>query len=282
MSLSPKIASDIKEGGGRHFRGRGLGTLQQWKCPACGVANVGPLGTCANCGAGAPGQQVWRPGDPLVKADPDGKLETVAGGREERTGQPGGRGPTARPAAPPPSAARGKPATLTAQLRSRPPAVDYDEIERRVLHALDARLGGGFSDAERATLYMALECYTALWEDGTIEPSGGLTLQRTRELMAKIAPDTGLEMNERPEEPDATDTQPTQGHPEQADQAGDDADSRRIWDDDDQQRAAALGEPSGHDPIVARRHPDVAAPQYVDLGDRADQGGQDDPAGDGE
>jgi hypothetical protein len=139
---------------------------------------------------------------------------------------------------------------------------------------------------------MALECYTTLWEDGTIEPGGGLTLPRTRELMAKIAPESGLEMEERHEEPDATDTQPTEGDTEQGyDDRGfherEGADSARIWDDDpDAAERRARGEFRAlldhSEPIVARRTSSdgtggaVTAPQFVDAGDRPDEVGEDD------
>lgn len=179
--VSPRTAASIAAGGGRHYKGRGLGALQAWKCVSCGTENGGPLKDgCVSCGAGKPGTQVRQKHEPV----PDGaaKVGGSNSGRPDRNAPTGLTPPTPTP--------RG--AASAGGLRIQGPravTVDYDEIERRIARLLEQRLGGGFSEVERATLYLALTVYIGAWEDGLIEPNEGLTLDKARELAARVAPD---------------------------------------------------------------------------------------------
>lgn len=167
--VSERAKKAIADGGGRHYRGAGLGKLKAWKCPGCGAENAGPLTAgCIACGAGAPGTQVRKPGETV----PDG-------------GKVAERQRTA-PAPPAPAPVARAPLRIPKPAAS---AVDYDEIERRVARALEQRLGGGYTEVERATIYLALTVYIGAWEDGMIEPTEGLTLEKCRELAARVGPD---------------------------------------------------------------------------------------------
>ena len=194
---NPIVRSEVAKGS-RHYKGAGLGRLQAWKCVACGQEQSGPftLG-CTSCGAGKPGVQT---------------VQRKVGERGEPPAPP----PAPRPAAAPQIR---RPTRLADQLRSRPAAVDYDDIETRVRRALEGHLGGGYTAQERATLYNALECYIALWEDGTIEPLGGLPLELTRALAQKVAPDAGLELET------GTDGHTTETAPQAGPAAGTDAEA---------------------------------------------------------
>lgn len=228
--VSERAKQAIAAGGGRHYRGAGLGKLKAWKCPGCNAENAGPLSEgCIACGAGKPGTQVRKPGERI----PDG-------GAKVAEHKPGKSTPETR--------AR---AAASALPRARPPmripkptsaAVDYDEVERRVVKVLEQRLGGGYTEAERATLYNALTVYIGAWEDGMIEPDTGLNLEKTRELAAKVSPDEMPPIEAGEAEAEAhgtTETKTTSGDagaPEydssgDAD-AGDSGDSGATWDDD--------------------------------------------------
>lgn len=161
--VSERAKAGIAAGGGRHYSGGGLGTLKGWRCVACGQENAGAFKDgCINCSAGAPGTQVRKPGDAIV--DGGAKVAEIKPAR----------------AAPLPSVLR---------IPAPKAAIDYDEVERRVARVIEQRLGGGFTDAERTTLYNALTVYLGAWEDGLIEPDTGLNLEKTRELAAKVSPD---------------------------------------------------------------------------------------------
>lgn len=176
MALSPRTLQSMKDGGGRHYKGRGLGDLKAWKCVGCGTEQAGALKDgCVNCGAGKPGVQVRKPGDPLPK---------VGEGNAERPDRKALTDVVSTTAPTPPRAA-----PASALRIPRASAVDYDEIERRVARVLEQRLGGGFSEVERATLYQALTVYIGAWEDGLIDPASGLPLAKTRELAARVLPE---------------------------------------------------------------------------------------------
>lgn len=254
MATPPKTTQDIAAAGGRHYKGRGLGTLQAWKCPACGIEQGGRFEAgCISCGAGKPGRVLPKqPGGPAVVTPP------------------------ARPPAPR--------SALSEQLATRKgAAVDYDEIERRMVRALEGRLGGGYTDQERATLYNALECYIALWDEGTIEPATGLTLDATRQLAQKVAPDTGLDY-ERTETDGNTDTTaPANAAPEGLGEYADDEhpDDRRNGSE----RASDATADYQRGPTTARSSsagPAHPAPQLVDPDPGPDEGGEDDANRDGE
>jgi len=181
---------------------------------------------------------------------------------------------------------------MVEQLRQRVAGVDYDEIERRMVRALEDRLGGGYSTIERATLYAALECYITLWEDELIDPTGGLSLESTRQLAARLLPDEGIPAMERVDAtPTATKTTTATETAERTDDffpaAGDPDEYAERPDPDG---SSSSGHDSRHDgdlqplpprakrPAVASRH---AAPQLLDVNPGGDQGGEDDPARDG-
>lgn len=270
MAVPPKTVEDIAQGGGRHYRGRRLAAPAPWRCPACGVENTGRLEDgCEKCGAGKPGRQVRQPGDPLKKH----------GEAEGRQGKPPAAGP--RQAADRPRSSLSPAEQFKAAARGG--AIDYDEVERRVARALDAHMGGGYSASERHTLYLALEVYLTAWDGGMIEPTEGLSLEATRALAARVLPDDMPATPDREAERDAEiATAETEG-----DGNGDgnvsDADDVDDSSDDNpdaaEARARALDDTGpGRSPSVRRR---VAAPQFVDPGDRGNEDGQDDPAGDG-
>ena len=251
--IPPKITAGIAEGGGRHYRGRGLGALQAWKCVACGIENVGDFNKgCQKCGAGAPGVQTRKPGDPLAP-------------------RPMPQPPAARPVRA--AASRGG-NMIAEQLRGRAGSIDYDEIERRMARALEDRLGGGYTTPERRVLYEALESFLILIDNGELElPAGYMSIEQMRILAQKVAPDEGLEMVE---ERDAASTTTA---PETDTEAGDEAehnpntygyehgdplnDDRGAPDDD------------GEFPRLGRAAPIDPAPEFVDPDPGPDQGGKD-------
>lgn len=266
MGVTPKVQADMALQGGRHYRGRGLGKLQSWKCVACDAVNTGPfVQGCTSCGAGKPGQQVRKPGDPLPKL----------GGEAMRGRNPDTAGrvtPPQPPGSPPPRR------SLADQVRRAASAadVDYDEIERRMTRVLEQRLGGGFSPAERARLYDGLEILITLWEDGTIVPAGGLSLEHTRQLAQKVAPeemeitDGGTESTTAAKryignpEGDPAERSFTHGHPS-------------TGDNPDAEYDAQPG-------VASRIHAESAvrpAPELLDADHRGDEGREDDAAGDG-
>lgn len=241
----PKTAADIAAAGGRHYRGRGLGPMGAWKCVACGYEQSGTFTQgCSKCGSGAPGTQVRKPGEVGVGVTP-----------------PVLREPVARP-----------PASLSSQLQRRS-AVDYDEIERRVLSALETRLAGGYTDQERARLYDALEVLITLWESGDITPVGGLSLDATRQLAQKVAPEQGLEFEERDAESPTAPTETSNGESLTAPEyAGDTA-------DEPEPKSSKRWQGSLADPLPPE--PQYPAPEFFDPDLGGDEGGQDDPDRDG-
>lgn len=246
----PKTSSDIAAAGGRHYKGRGLGTLQAWRCPACGQEQGGRFESgCVKCGAGAPGVQVR-------KADEGG----------------------ASPASPPRPAPRSPGARMADQLRQRAPAIDYDEIERRVARALESRLGGGYTPHERVLLYQALEAFLWLIDNHEIELPAGQTAEQVRTLAQKVAPDEGLEA-----ETDGNTERTTTPEDGEREQAGSNAGELGEYVDpgnpefDDtyraiRERARAADLPSA---------PQQAPPQFFDPDLGGDEGGEDDPDRDG-
>lgn len=255
--IPPKITAGIEAGGGRHYRGRGLGTLQAWKCVACGIENVGDFNKgCSKCGAGAPGVQVRKPGDTVAAATPKTSAALPDRGHANRSGG----------------------SALARQLRDRvsTTAVDYDEIERRVARVLEDRLGGGYTPIERVTLYNALECYITLWDEGTIDPGGGLNLEQTRKLAEKIAPDEGMEMVEERDAASTTTAPETDAEVENPNTYG-----FEHGDPHNDDRGAP--DDAGHFPTIHRveRTAPHPAPEFVDHDSGPDEGGQDDPDRDG-
>lgn len=262
------MRQSIARAGGRHLRGaKPLGELQVWKCVSCGNMNSTPFEQgCAHCPAGRPGvQQAKREPAPAVAPS----RPPVRAGTQTHPGGAGG---------------------LAAQLRARGGGVDYDEIERRVARALDAHMGGGFSQLDRATLYFALECYITLWDQGEIEPTGGLTLEATRQLAARVAPedlpaDPELELDPEPEvseESNAeTSTESTSGgdpgreYPVESGSYT--VHEHRIIPEDEQPGGAkyvaqpARPRPRPRVPAGIRRAPD--APELVDPGPGGDEVG---------
>lgn len=209
----PKVQTDMTQAGGRHYKGRGLGALQVWSCPACAAQNTGLYQAgCSSCGAGAPGQQVRKPGE----AVPDGaaaQRRTAAGpvrpAGAQGTGSSVVRG-AVRGAVPPSS-----PPHTRHPLRIQRPAplavVDYDEIERRVARVLDARGAAGLSPGERTTIYLALTVYIGAWEDSYITPEQGLSLEGCRALAARLMPED-LESELAPAAPPQAEEAETDGY----------------------------------------------------------------------
>lgn len=260
MAVPPKVLEDMQQVGGRHYRGRGLGSAQQaWKCPGCGYENVGRIEQgCSKCGAGKPGQQVRKPGDPVAKVGGAPERPVV---RSESTGS--------RPAPPTGS--------LAEQLRRRaaPAAnVDYDEIERRLHKALEERLGGGYNPIERVTLYNALECYITLWDEGTIQPAGGLSLEETRLLAQRVAPEDGLEMADGEGTTASAAEEQYIGDPD-----GDPA--TRGYEHGDISDGDNPDDGAGAATLAATRISVRPAPQLLNPDHRGDEGGEDDATGDG-
>jgi hypothetical protein len=156
--------------------------------------------------------------------------------------------------------------------------VDYDEIERRMHRVLEERLGGGYSTPERLRLLQALEVFIVMWEDGTLEPPPGLSLEATRQLAEKVMPEDLAE-----EEHDGernTESTTARGGDENA---GNGDPSTFGYDHGPAGGVDDSAVPDTADDalprIVVRR--EGTAPQFVDADPGGDEGGQDDAAGDG-
>jgi len=252
--IPPKIAAGIAEGGGRHYRGRGLGQMGPWKCVACGIENVGDFGKgCQKCGAGAPGVQTRKKGEASLVT------ETAV------------RAPAARPARA--SATRAEGNTIAHQLRGRVGSIDYDEIERRMARALEARLGGGYTTPERRVLYEALESFLILIDNGELElPAGYMSIEQMRILAQKVAPDEGLEMVE--ERDAASTTTAPETDPEAGDRAEASPGGEYVPDDDHDTDYADLDLRTGSRVSPAPLDP---APEFVDPDPGPDESREDDP-----
>lgn len=78
----------------RHYQGPGLGEAA-WRCPACGVENVGPIGPCPACGAGQPGYRPDPGTPPPAPPRPTAHLDAEPEPRIERSATPSAQGDVA-------------------------------------------------------------------------------------------------------------------------------------------------------------------------------------------